>query len=91
MKIDRKAAVQMQATLTMSDTTIGFSSNTSIRIVMTGTRMDSRIRERTRICPPVPPLGRGRRSDVLGFSSKLDSHGVNETNRKPVAQISRVL
>lgn len=91
MKIARKAAVQMHTTLTMSDTTIGFSSKRSIRTVTKGTRRVMQIRERTRIRPPIPPRGRGRSSVVLGLSSKLDSQGVNATNRKPVAQISKVL
>lgn len=87
----RKAAVQRHATLTISNTTMGCSRKRSIRIVREGMSSVTQIRERIKIRPPIPPRGRGRRSVVLGLSSKLDSHGVNTIKRKPVAQISRVL
>jgi hypothetical protein len=91
MNIARKAAVQMHATLAMSNTTIDFSCKRIIRIVMEGTRRVMQIREMTRICPTIPPRGKGRRSDVLGLSTRCDSHGVNIMKRKLVTQISKPL
>ena len=91
MKIARKAAMQMHATLTMSSTTMGVSCKRMIRIVMEEIRTEMQILEMTRIRPPTPPRGRGRRSEVVGLSNNCDSHGVNDMKRKLVAQISKLL
>ena len=48
MKIARKAAVQIHATLTMSNTTIGFSCKRSIRIVIPSMRPVTQILDMTR-------------------------------------------
>ena len=92
MKMARKAAAQIQPVHTTSNTTIGFSRNRSIAIDAKGRRRAVKIRERTRIRPARPPLGRGSSSTVgRGFSSKCDNHGAKATNRKPVVPISRLL
>lgn len=87
----RKVVQQIHTTLTMSSTTVGFSSKRNIEIEIKVMTRVTKILDRTNSCPPIPPLGKGSRSDALGLKSILANHGGNAMNNTQLVQICRVL